>query len=144
MRSGFIVLFIALSLHAVAMSDAEEKQFVDQITKEMARGEYKKALQEVDELVKEKEWELYFLYRLRANNYFWLGEYENARDDYIRALLRSDGGDIEYRLGDTFLKLKQPNKAIFYLDKALAVTKKGDRNQILSLYSKSRALCLLK
>ncbi|MCK5784377.1 MAG: sel1 repeat family protein [Desulfobacterales bacterium] len=148
MRFSYTVIlaFLCLSVNA---EDLKEQQFIDKAMEESKQGNHAEAVSMLTKRIKHKEWQLQFLYRLRAADYSNLKEYEKARDDYIKALPRSKNGDVEWYLGKTYEKLSEPKKAIFYLDKSIELAKDRklgkDRELLIGFarYYKGRALASL-
>ncbi len=128
-----LCVFSCLSSWAAVEVD---QQVVDAIKS----SNYTNALHVLNEKIEQKEGELQYLYQARGTKHFHLNEFDKARADYIKALPCSIKGDVEWLLGKTYEKLKEPKKAIFYLDKSIELAE-GDELQIgFARYYKGRAL----
>jgi len=136
-----ILMIVMGCFSAFAEEKTEVKAFQDTAMDLIEEGKYEVAFRLLDDRIKQKEWELQFLYMLRADCYGQFQDYEKARKDYIKALPRSTKGTVEYRLGRTLERLKQPREAIAYLDKSIEITGGKDKQAALARYYKSKALC---
>ena len=142
MRILYVVM-VAFSCLSVWAEDTNEEQFLDKAMDALESGNYTNALQMLDEHILDKEWDLQFLYRLRGTSHFRLQDFEKARDNYIKALPRSNKGNVERLLGETYEKLGEPKKAISYLDKSIRLAGEGALQNAFARYYKGRALASL-
>ena len=138
--SVLAVMFVCLSL---AEASTEKNPLVNKALDAYESGNYEHALSILEEEIKDTEWQLQFLYRLRGDNYFQLNQFEKARDNYLKALPRPGKGAVAYRLGKTYDELGKFKKAVDYLDKSIQQSEDNSLQNALARYYKGRALSAL-
>ena len=115
-----IVLFAFICLPVWGEDNVEQK-----IIDAMDSGNYFNAIPMLDERIEEQEKKLHYLYEFRGDSYFYLNEFEKAREDYIKALPGSIKGDVEWYLGKTYEKLNDPKKANSKLRIKISIRNRG-------------------
>lgn len=142
MKLYHVIAFLFLCLSAGA-ADIDEQKFLDKAMDALESDDYTNALHMLTERIEGKKWQLYFLHELRADSYFELKEFEKARDDYLKATPRAKKGDIEYKLGKTYERLKDYGKALYCLDRSIELADDGSLQEALARYYKGRVLAAL-
>ena len=60
--------------------------YIEKVLDAQENRNYTNALHMLNEMIQYEEWQLQFMYQLRADCHFEFKEYEKARDEYIKSL----------------------------------------------------------